>query len=80
MDTTAEVRRTGSQTADFVSQYMHQLILCIRAAIGEPVLEMIPNAFVGIQFRGIGWKGHQLKAARTKQEFLDRKRYSLSEL
>jgi len=34
--------------------------------------EVIPNTFVGIQFRGIGWKIHQVKAVRTKQELLDR--------
>ncbi len=72
MDAAAEEARAGGQTADFVSQYVHQLVLRVRAAIGEPLLEMIPDTFIGIQLWGIGWKGHEMKAARTKQEFLYR--------
>ena len=33
---------------------------------------MIPDAFVWIQLWGIGRKGHQVKAARARQEFSDR--------
>ena len=36
------------------------------------LLELIPDTFVGIQFGRIRWKAHEVKAAGTKQEFLDR--------
>jgi hypothetical protein len=35
------------------------------------LLELIPNTFVGIQFGSVRWKVHQVKAACTKEEFLD---------
>jgi hypothetical protein len=64
--------RAGGQTTDFLGQHVHQIGPCIRPAIGESVLEMVPDALVGIQLWGIGWKRHQVKAAGTKEEFLDR--------
>ena len=71
-DAAAEEDRAGGSTTDFPGQHVHQLILCVRLALGEPVLEMVPDAFVGIQFGGTGRKGPQMKAARKKEEFLDR--------
>lgn len=63
--------RDWQPAANFVSQYIQQLFLSLRPSIGKLFLEMVPDAFVGIQFRGIGWKGHKVKAVRTAQKFLN---------
>mgnify|MGYP001592510358 CR=1 FL=1 len=57
---------------DFDAKHVHQLGLGVRSAIGEHEFEMIPDAFVGIQFWRIGGKGHQMEAAGARQKFLDR--------
>jgi hypothetical protein len=71
LDTAAEEDGIGSQTANFVAQYIHQLFLSFRPFVGELFFEMVPDTFIGIQFRGIGWKRHQVKPTCTRQEFLD---------
>jgi hypothetical protein len=42
--------------------------LCIRPAIGEPLLEVIPHAFVGVQFRGIRPEGAPTVGIRRKPD------------
>ena len=71
LDATSQERMTDSQTTYLVRQDIHQLGLCIRSAISEMLLEVIPDTFVVIQFRCICRKTDQMKAACTKQEFLD---------
>ena len=61
-DTPAEVRLGAGHSADFVGQHVHQLGLRIRTAIGEDALEMIPYAFIGIQFGGIGGERHKMQS------------------
>jgi hypothetical protein len=72
IDTTAKDFRIGGQPAYFLGKNIHQFSLCIRPAIGEPLLEVIPHTFVGIQFGGVRWKAHQVKAVGAREEFLDR--------
>jgi len=71
-DTPTEVRLGRTQTTDFLAQYVHQLGLRVRPAIGEHALEKIPDAFVGIQFWSIGGKGHKMETARVGKKFLNR--------
>ena len=62
----------GSQSAYFVGQYIHQLGLRVRPAVGQEALEMVPDAFVGVQFRSVRGEGHQMKTARASEEVLHR--------
>lgn len=62
----------GSQSADFVGQQVHQLGLRVWPAVGEELLEMVPDAFVGVQFRSVRREGHQMQTARASEKFLHR--------
>jgi hypothetical protein len=62
----------GSQPAHLVGEHIHQRGLRVRPAVGQDALEMVPDAFVGVQFGGVRRKGHQMKTARASQEFLHR--------
>jgi len=53
LDTTSEKFGASSQMTYFVRQYIHQLSLYIRSAIGESAFEMVPDTFVWIQFRSL---------------------------
>ena len=46
-------------------EYVHQLGLRVGSAVGQDALEMIPYAFIGIQFRGVGGERHPMKAGRS---------------
>jgi len=72
LDTPAEEIWGGSQSADFVAQHVHQLGLRVRPAVGQAALEMVPDAFVGVQFRSVRGEGHEVKTARASEEFLHR--------
>jgi hypothetical protein len=72
LDASPEKTRGGGQSADLVGQYIHQFGLRIWPAIGEVVLEVVPDAFVGVQFRSVRREGHEVKAARASEEFLHR--------
>ena len=61
-DAPAEVRLGSGHSADVVGQHVHQLGLRIGSAIGEDGLEMIPYAFIGIQFGGIGRERDKMQA------------------
>jgi len=62
----------GRQSAYFVGQHVHQLGLRVRPAVGQEALEMVPDAFVGVQFRSVRGEGHQMKTARASEEVLHR--------
>jgi len=72
LDAPAEEIRGGSQSADFVGQHVHQLGLRVRPTIGQKALEMVPDAFVGVEFRSVRGEGHEVKPARASEEFLHR--------
>ncbi len=44
--------------------------MCIRTAIGQGALEVIPHAFIRIQFGGIGRKGFQMQTGRAGEKLL----------
>ena len=71
LDATTEDFGIGGQTTYLLGENIHQLRLCVRPAIGEMFLEVIPDTFVGIQFGGIGRKAYEVEAAGAKQQFLD---------
>ena len=62
----------GSKAADFPCQYVHQLFLGIWATVGQGALEVIPDAFVRVQFWSLGRKGFQVQAGRAGEKFLYR--------
>jgi hypothetical protein len=72
LDASTEEFWGGSQSAYFVGQYVHQFGFRVRSTVGQVVLEMVPDAFVGIQFRSVRGKGHQMKTACAGKEFLHR--------
>ena len=72
VDATSKMTLGGGQTTDFVGQEIHQGGLGVGATVGQNSIEMIPDAFVGIQFGGIGRESHQMKTACARKKFLHR--------
>ena len=62
----------GRQPADLVGERVHQVGLRVGPTIGQDALEVVPDAFVRIEFRGVRWKGHQMQPARPRQEVVHR--------
>lgn len=59
-----------SQAADLFGADVHQVGLGIRTAIGQPGLEVLPHAFVGVQFRGVRGKGFQVQPGGAGEQLL----------
>jgi hypothetical protein len=72
VDTSAQEVLRGGETADFVRQQIHQLPLGVRTPVGQSVLEVVPDAFIGVQFGSICGKGHQVQTAGAKEQIPDR--------
>ena len=72
LDASAQERLRGRQAADFVCQYVHQFGLSIWTAVGQVALEVIPHAFIRVQFWGIGWKGRQVQPRRAGEKLMYR--------
>jgi len=72
LDASTKETLGGSETADFVGQYVHQVGLRIRSAVGEGAFDMVPYAFVGIQFGGVRREGHQMQAGGAREKLLHR--------
>lgn len=72
MDASAQEVLRGGQTADFVGQQIHQLRLGVRTPVGQSVLEVVPDAFIGVPFGSICGKGHQVQTARAEEQIPDR--------
>ena len=60
----------GGQLANFRGQYVHQLTLGVRTAIGQRALEVIPHALIGVQFGGVHRKGYQMEARGAGEKLL----------
>ncbi len=72
LDAAAQEALRGGQTADFVGQHVHQLLLGVRSPVGQGTLEVVPDAFIGVQFGSICGKGYQMEPARSQEQILDR--------
>ena len=72
LDAPAEDIGGCGEPADLVGEHVHQLGLRVRPSIGQEVLEMVPDAFVGVQFGSVRGERHQVKTARASEEFLYR--------
>ena len=70
MNTSPQKRLRGRQAADFICQDVHQLGLSIRTAVGQGALEVIPNAFIRVQFRGVRWNRCQVQTGRAGEKLL----------
>ena len=69
-DASAQETLRGSQPADFIGQDVHQFLLRIRTAIGQGAFEVIPHAFIRIQFGGVRGKGLQMQTGRAGEKLL----------
>jgi len=72
LDASAQERLRGSQTADFVCQYVHQFGLSIWTAVCQSAFEVIPHAFIRVQFWGVGRKRRQVQPRRAGEKLLHR--------
>jgi len=70
MDASEQETLRGSQPADFGGQNVHQFLFRIRTAIGQSTLEVVPHAFIRVQFGGIRRKGFQMQTGRAGEKFL----------
>lgn len=71
-DAAAQFVWGGSNLVDRVDDLVHQLVPVERAAVGEFSLGQRPNAFVGVEFRGVSRKVLDLEARVPTQEPLQR--------
>lgn len=56
---------------ELLGQDVHEVGLRLGAAVGQPGLEMVPHAFVGVQFGGVpGGKGDQVEAGGAGEQRL----------
>jgi len=72
LDAGAEERGCGGQATDFLGQDVHERGRRVGPAVGQPGLEELPDALVGVQFRGVGWEGDQMESGRAAEQVLDR--------
>jgi len=70
LDAAAEERRRGGQATDLLGQDVHECGRRIGTTVGQVGLEMIPDAFVGIQLRGVGRERCQVEAGRAAEQLL----------
>lgn len=71
-DTPTEEIGGRSESADFVGQHVHQLALRVRTAVGQQSFEVIPDALIGVELRGVGRQRHKMEATGTREQFADR--------
>jgi len=73
LDTSAQARLGGGEAADFVGQDIHQVGPGGNpAGRSQSALEIIPDAFIRIQFGSIGGKRDKMKTASTSKKLLHR--------
>jgi len=70
LDAPAEERRRGGQATDFLREDVHEFGRRIGSSVGQVGFEVIPNAFVGIQLRGVGREGLQMQPGRVAEQVL----------
>ena len=70
LDAPAEEIGGCGEPAYLVGQHVHQFGLRVRPAVGQEAFEMVPDAFVGVQFGSVRGEWHQVKTARAREEFL----------
>jgi hypothetical protein len=69
-DTATQERRRGRQATDFLRQHIHEFGRRIGPAVGQVGFEVMPHAFVGIQFRGVRRERFQVEAGRAGEQVL----------
>ncbi len=72
LDASAEEGLGGGQATDFLCEDVQEFGLRVRAAVGQPGLEMIPHTFVGVQFRGVRRERLQVQPGAVAEQFLHR--------
>ena len=64
--------RRFRQPANLRAEDVHQLILGVRAAICEGMLDVFPDALVGVELRSVGREGNEMQTRGAFQKFLHR--------
>lgn len=72
VDTSAHYRLRSRQAADLLFQDVHQLLWSVRPTVGHGALEVTPNTFIRIQFRGMRRKRNQMQTGRATQKLARR--------
>lgn len=67
LDAPAQESLRGTEMADFLGQHVHQLILGVWTAVGQGAFEVVPDAFIRVQFGSICRKWHQVQTARAQE-------------
>ena len=70
LDAPAEEIGGCAEPAYLVGQHVHQLGLRVRPTVGQETFEMVPDAFVGVQFGSVCGERHQMKTARASKDVL----------
>ncbi len=72
LDTAAQEGVGGGESTDVHGQDVHECCRRIGTAVGQPGLEELPDALVGMQFRGVGREGDQMESGGAAEQVLDR--------
>ena len=70
LDAPAEEHRRGGQATDLLREDVHEFGRRIGPAVGQVGLEVIPDAFVGVELRGVGREGLQVQPGRAAEQLL----------
>jgi hypothetical protein len=71
VDTPPQERLGTGQTTNLINQDVHQFRGCVRPAVGQKPLEMIPDTFVRVEFGSVRRKRNQVQTGRAPQKLPD---------
>lgn len=60
----------GGQATDFLCEDVHEVGLRVGTAVGQPGLQVIPDAFIRVQFRGVRWERDQVQPGGAGEQLL----------
>lgn len=66
----AEERLRGGQATDFLCEDVHEVGLRVGTAVGQPGLQVIPDAFIRVQFRGVRRERYQVQPRGAGEQLL----------
>jgi hypothetical protein len=72
LDASAKERLGGGQTTHFLGEDVHEVDRCVGPAVGQAGFEVIPHAFVGVQFRGVRGERFQVQPGGAAEQLLHR--------
>jgi len=72
LDAATQERLGGRQCTDFIGEDAHQLGLRIRAAVGQAMLQVMPDAFIWIKLGGVRREWLHVQAGGTGKQLFNR--------